>query len=65
MTSVEAHEVLERIKAAWREKGPGGCKILSLGDGCPCVLCLVDSIHEFVQQHETGDPRQFGNKVRI
>ncbi len=34
------------IKAKHRESHPGGCKLLSQGDRCECVLCCVDRLLE-------------------
>lgn len=39
------HRATETVKEAYRKKHPGGCRMLSQGNGCRCVLCLCDEIH--------------------
>jgi len=53
MTPTQAHEALEKIKAEWREVSPGGCKMMSLGALCPCVLCVADRLHDVVDAGES------------
>jgi len=43
---MNAEEAAEKIKADWRERVTGGCRMLSEGlgkiDECKCVLCCAD-----------------------
>jgi hypothetical protein len=41
---VTTSEPTERLKAFVRQAMPGGCKVLSLGDGCTCPLCDIDRL---------------------
>lgn len=34
---------LEEAKGIYRELHPGGCKMLSQGEGCWCFLCRIDN----------------------
>jgi hypothetical protein len=36
----------DRLRAFIREKAPGGCKLLSQGTDCTCLLCDVDRLAE-------------------
>lgn len=56
MNTEQAHATLEKLKIAWREMNPGSCKIPSMGDACPCVLCQADKIHEFI---DGGKPKPY------
>ena len=39
----------EKIKAEWREKSTGGCKMFSVGGYCDCVLCCADDLRHMVE----------------
>jgi hypothetical protein len=43
-TEMTLKQMAETIKNRWREKSPGGCRMLSRGDDCNCTLCLVDNL---------------------
>lgn len=44
-TEMTLREMAEVIKGRWREKSPGGCRMLSEGEDCDCTLCLVGNLH--------------------
>ena len=51
MTEIEAaqaHLLIEEVKDSFREKATVGCRMLSLGDECRCVLCLCDQVHNLI-----------------
>ena len=37
-------EIADLLREEWRAHHKGGCRILSLGDGCKCHLCLIDKL---------------------
>ncbi len=50
MTAEQAYEALEEIKRRHQEDHSGGCRILSLGDKCPCTMCLCDNVRRFIKE---------------
>ncbi len=47
--------VRERVRQALKAAYPGGCKMLSLGSDCPCILCDLDRIEEAAAQQERAE----------
>jgi hypothetical protein len=45
----DAKAARDRLRAFIRETKPGGCRVLSLRDGCTCPLCDVDRLAFFPQ----------------
>jgi hypothetical protein len=43
-TEMTLKQMAETIKNRWREKSPGGCRMLSRGNDCNCTLCLVGNL---------------------
>lgn len=41
---VEGVQILKRAQEIYRSIHSGGCKILSLGDECKCLLCQIDGL---------------------
>lgn len=37
-------QAAEALRAFIRDHVSGGCKLMSLGDGCLCLLCAVDEL---------------------
>lgn len=35
---------IDQLRTFVREHKPGGCKLLSKGDACPCALCAIDKL---------------------
>ena len=50
VTADEAYEALEEIKKRHSAEHSGGCRILSLGDKCPCTMCLCDNVRRFIKE---------------
>ena len=42
MTDFKERIAAERLREFIRREGLGGCKMLSIGDACECLLCAVD-----------------------
>lgn len=53
MTYEQARETIQKIKDAWKAAVPGASRICSLGNGCSCVLCLADNLHQFLLEHDS------------
>lgn len=51
-------ERLRSLKDAWRAINPGGCQMLSLGDKCPCALCVIDGAIEAADALERARKRE-------
>ena len=45
-----AHGLIEQAKEIYQSDHSGGCRILSMGDQCQCVLCRLDALHEVLNK---------------
>jgi len=43
---MDKKQIVRILKAQWTELVTGQCKCLSLGNNCPCHLCLIDRLAE-------------------
>ena len=41
---LSAEMIAAQLREQWRAIHSGGCKIISMGDGCECHLCLIDRL---------------------
>lgn len=58
MTKVQiekAHKLLEAVKKLEMDLHTGGCRILSLGGGCTCILCVCDELRELLRSQAATD----------
>jgi len=55
-TVTREQKAIERLRTFARLRGIGGCRVISIGDACECVLCDLDAVAAALSAPPASDP---------